>query len=52
MPKSPPPQSPDKTQAGKTANEQKWLEENRGGIDAYNKYIEKNGLPLAEFLII
>lgn len=24
----------------------RWLEENREALDAYNRYVEKNGLPL------
>jgi antitoxin CcdA len=28
----------------KKAKEKQWLEENRAGIDAYNRYIEKHGL--------
>ncbi len=27
----------------------RWLEENRPAMDQYNDYIEKNGLPLAEY---
>jgi len=27
----------------------KWLEENREGIEAYNAYVERHGLPLARF---
>lgn len=26
----------------------RWQEENRGAIDAYNAWIEENGIPLAE----
>lgn len=28
----------------KKAKEKQWLEENRAGIEAYNRYIEKHGL--------
>ena len=28
----------------KKAKEKQWLEENRAGIDAYNRYIEQHGL--------
>jgi antitoxin CcdA len=31
------------------ARAQRWLEANRPGIDAWNEYVESNGLPLAEF---
>jgi antitoxin CcdA len=27
----------------------KWLDDNRAGIEAWNEYVEANGLPLAEF---
>jgi antitoxin CcdA len=27
----------------------KWLAENRGAIEAYNKWIEENGVPLSEY---
>jgi antitoxin CcdA len=27
----------------------KWLQENQDAIEAWNEYVEKNGLPLAEF---
>ena len=33
----------------KAAREKKWLEENRGAIDAFNRYIEEHGLPLEEY---
>lgn len=28
---------------------QRWLEENKGAIESSNAYLEKNGLPLAEY---
>jgi antitoxin CcdA len=28
---------------------QLWLDENRAAMDAWNNYVEQNGLPLAEF---
>ena len=28
---------------------QRWLESNQAGIEAWNKYVEENGLPLTEF---
>jgi antitoxin CcdA len=28
---------------------QRWLQENRAAMDAWNEYIEEHGLPLAEF---
>jgi antitoxin CcdA len=31
------------------ARARKWLEDNRAGIDAWNEYVEGNGLPLVEF---
>jgi len=33
----------------KAARAAQWLEENREAIAAYNKYIEENGIPLAEY---
>ncbi len=53
MPDSTPPQAQSSAQAlaEKKTREQKWLEENRDGIEAYNKYIEEHGLPLAEFRV-
>jgi len=45
----PPAQPSPQALAEKIAREEKWLEENRAGIEAYNKYIEEHGLPLAEF---
>ena len=27
----------------------RWREENREGIEAYNRWIEKNGIPLAQY---
>ena len=27
----------------------KWLQENQAAIDAWNDYVEKNGLPLGEY---
>ena len=27
----------------------KWLQENQDAIEAWNEYVEKNGLPLAEY---
>lgn len=32
----------------KEARSALWLEENREALDAYNRYVEKNGLPLEE----
>lgn len=31
------------------AKQQRWLEENRPAMDAWNDYVEKNGIPLAEY---
>lgn len=28
---------------------QKWLRENREAMDAWNEYVERNGIPLSEF---
>ncbi len=28
---------------------QRWLEENRAAIEAWNEYVEQQGLPLADF---
>lgn len=28
---------------------QRWLRENRAAMDAWNSYVERNGLPLADF---
>jgi antitoxin CcdA len=28
---------------------QQWLQENRAAMDAWNDYVEQNGLPLTEF---
>jgi antitoxin CcdA len=33
-------------EAVKQARAERWLEENRAALDAYNEYVEKNGLPL------
>ncbi len=33
----------------KAAREKQWLEENRAAMDAFNVFIEENGLPLAEY---
>jgi antitoxin CcdA len=33
----------------KAAAAQQWLAENRDAISAYNDYVEKNGVPLAEY---
>ena len=33
--------------AAKAERERRWLEENSGAINAYNDYIERNGVPLA-----
>jgi len=35
-------------QAIASMREQRWLEENRAAMDSANKYIEENGLPLAD----
>ncbi|MBW9088767.1 type II toxin-antitoxin system CcdA family antitoxin [Rhizobium wenxiniae] len=35
--------------AVKAERERRWLEENADAIQAYNEYIEKNGLPLEEY---
>ena len=35
--------------AVKAERERRWLEENRGAIESWNRYIEKNGIPLARF---
>ena len=35
--------------AVKTERERRWLDENRGAIESWNRYIEKNGIPLARF---
>ncbi len=35
--------------AVKAERERRWLEENAEAIQAYNEYIEKNGLPLEEY---
>lgn len=35
--------------AVKAERERRWLKENAEAIDAYNEYIEKNGLPLEEY---
>jgi post-segregation antitoxin (ccd killing protein) len=34
----------------KKAREEKWLEENRAAMDAYNERIERDGLTFAAFL--
>lgn len=31
------------------ARAQRWLEDNRAGIEAWNERVERDGLPLAEF---
>jgi antitoxin CcdA len=31
------------------AHAARWLRKNRDAIEAWNEYVEKNGLPLAEF---
>lgn len=31
------------------ARGERWLKENREAIDAYNDYVERNGVPLARF---
>lgn len=31
------------------ARARKWLDENRPALQAWNEYVEENGLPLAEF---
>ena len=28
---------------------ERWIEENRGALDSYNAYVERNGLPLEKF---
>ena len=33
-------------EAVKRARAERWLVENRAALDAYNEYVEKNGLPL------
>jgi antitoxin CcdA len=33
----------------KAAREKKWLEENREAIEQWNRYVEENGLLLAEY---
>jgi antitoxin CcdA len=35
--------------AVKAERERRWLEENAKAVEAYNEYIEKNGLPLEEY---
>jgi post-segregation antitoxin (ccd killing protein) len=35
--------------AQKTAREKKWLEDNRGAFEYWNKYYEENGLTLEKF---
>lgn len=32
-----------------TEDERRWNEENREAIDAFNSYVEKNGLPLERY---
>lgn len=36
-------------QAVKKARGERWLEENREALDAYNAYVAANGLPLAKY---
>ena len=33
----------------KAAREKQWLEENRAAMDAFNAFIEEQGIPLAEY---
>lgn len=33
----------------KKAREEKWIEEHRDHFAAWNRYVEENGLPLAEY---
>jgi antitoxin CcdA len=33
----------------KKVREAKWLEENMGAIESWNAWVEKNGLPLAQY---
>jgi hypothetical protein len=37
------------TSGGGCQRRKRWLEENRAAMDQYNEYVEKNGLPLAEY---
>jgi len=36
-------------QAVKKARGERWLEENKPALDAYNDYVAKHGLPLAKY---
>jgi len=36
-------------QAVRAAKRAKWLEENREAIEAWNEWVEKNGIPLLEY---
>ena len=38
-----------RTALAKVRAEQQWLEENREAIASYNEYVERNGLPWAEY---
>ena len=33
----------------KAARERRWIEENRGGIESWNRYVAEHGLPLARY---
>jgi len=35
--------------AVKQARSERWLEENKPALDAYNAWVEKHGLPLAKY---
>ena len=36
-------------EAVKKARAERWLEENKAALDAYNDYVAKHGLPLAKY---
>jgi len=35
--------------ATKAERERRWLEENRGAMESWNRYIDEHGLPLAKY---
>ena len=35
--------------AVKAKREQRWIEENRAGIESWNRYVAEHGLPLARY---
>ena len=35
--------------AVRTAHGRRWVEENSDGFEAWNRYVERHGIPLAEF---